>query len=390
MLVANIAFRFVCTCILNSVGTKITCIRLCLAGTAAHPFEDLTETALQLHYIKVWPCVFAALSIFQATWITTIGDQSKPPFLRTPALLECLPCDRVHPASFFKLDLFHILLIGVYKDFLGSALVECLALFDASNMEERANQMNASLQVFLQEPEGKKLKLHANALNLTLMGYSASDFACGSWSKAQDSVVLMRFLVWLCDVHQNKFNGSRSLMIIRDAAKAMNEFWGKLHESGVWILGDAAASLVAKGQLFCTLYQKLAILAFEEQRLLYNMVPKVHLFHHVVTVMRLQHAQCGYLWNPLVDSTPLDEDFVGHTARMSRRVASKTVQLRTLQRWKCAALVALKALLVKTCALVVLLVFVFVLGFWAPFWEVPVKAPAYGGRCLSRHLLMDK
>lgn len=154
--------------------------------------------------------------------------------------------------------------------------------------------------------------------------------------------MFMRFLEWLCGVHQSKFNGSRSLMFIRDAAKAMNEFWGTLHELGVWIYGDAAASLVAKGQLFCNLYQKLAILAFEKERLLYNMIPKAHLFHHVVTVMCMQHSRCGYVWNPLVDSTPLDEDFVGHTARISRRVASKTVQLRTLQGWKCAVLVALK------------------------------------------------
>ena len=173
------------------------------------------------------------------------------------------------------------------------------------------------------------------------MGYSASDFACGFWSKAQDSCVHAVFgvVVWR---PPKQVQRPRSLMFIRDAAKAMNEFWGTLHELGVWIYGDAAASLVAKGQLFCNLYQKLAILAFEKERLLYNMIPKAHLFHHVVTVMCMQHSRCGYVWNTLVDSTPLDEDFVGHTARISRRVASKTVQLRTLQGWKCAVLVALK------------------------------------------------
>ena len=83
-----------------------------MAGTRDHPFEDLSNW-MQLGKI---PQTFLMNGHdFKASWINTIGDQGKLPYMRTPALLECCLSDRSHPASFFKLDFVSWLLRGDFE-----------------------------------------------------------------------------------------------------------------------------------------------------------------------------------------------------------------------------------------------------------------------------------
>ena len=306
-----------------------------MAGTRDHPFEDLSNW-MQLGKI---PQTFLMNGHdFKASWINTIGDQGKLPYMRTPALLECCLSDRSHPASFFKLDLFHVCCAGILKDFVGSCLTVLLELFDEPNLPERAVKMNEVLKTFC---KNQRHTFHANQLNLTLLGYSVKDYVSGSWSKGQDSIVLLRFVVWLCGNYPA--NDIEQHDLIKVAAEVFCRFWDLLHASGVWIYGQDAMDCMVKGQAFCTAYQRLAVWAFDSERFLFNMVPKCHCFHHVVVVMRMQLLAHGVVWNPLNDSTPQDEDFVGHTARVTRRVSGRATALRTLQRWKLGVLPALQS-----------------------------------------------
>ena len=171
---------------------------------------------------------------FKASWINTIGDQGKLPYMRTPALLECCLSDRSHPASFFKLDLFHVCCAGILKDFVGSCLTVLLELFDEPNLPERAAKMNEVLKTFC---KNQRHTFHANQLNLSLLGYSVKDYVSGSWSKGQDSIVLLRFVVWLCgkypanDIEQHDQSGCRGfLQILGFAARIWGlDLWSGRH-----------------------------------------------------------------------------------------------------------------------------------------------------------------
>ena len=291
---------------------------LCLAGTPNYDFEDLSPTA---------------------PWISTIGSDPQP--WTTPSrIVQTLRSDAAHIASFFKLDLFHICLAGVHKEYVASSLVHILGHYDGA-MNAQLTQMNRDLHIFLRQ---HRVNLHCQELTLSLLGYNAKEYASGGWNKGQDSATLMKFVHWL--LQQDKWaplvNKKQELQLMRNAASWMNEFMSILHSSGCCLDGEKASRAGMLGQSCCVAYQKLAVWALDQHVLLYNLIPKLHCFHHAIVVMG-SHAQAkGFAWNLLNDATPQDEDFVGRVARISRRTSSRVVPLRVLQRWQCAVLTELK------------------------------------------------
>ena len=62
-----------------------------------------------------------------------------------------------------------------------------------------------------------------------------------------------------------------------------------------------------------------------------------HRLHHIFHRMREQGRKGPFVLNPLVVATQSDEDFIGRPSRTSRRVCSRTIVQRTLQRGLLAA-----------------------------------------------------
>ena len=51
------------------------------------------------------------------------------------------------------------------------------------------------------------------------------------------------------------------------------------------------------------------------------------------TIILEQAETCGWAVNPLSEAAQMDEDFIGRPSRLSRRVSSRTVVRRTLERY---------------------------------------------------------
>ena len=66
-----------------------------------------------------------------------------------PKYPQVIPCeeDALLP-QFFRMDLFHILQMGVCKDFAGSSMVLILPLFSEGSFERNLAAMNAKLPTF--------------------------------------------------------------------------------------------------------------------------------------------------------------------------------------------------------------------------------------------------
>ena len=62
--------------------------------------------------------------------------------------------------------------------------------------------------------------------------------------------------------------------------------------------------------------------------------PKYHMLSEVRFELIFNRQLGVESLNPLAFSCQMDEDFVGKLAQMSRQVASKTVHVKTLQRYK--------------------------------------------------------
>ena len=123
-------------------------------------------------------------------WIETTGMNNPVPWEESPTILRSIP-HAADATSFLKVDLFHTLNLGVYKDFSASSLVLVLQFMAGNNNEERMLSMNAHLQVYLRQT---RQRLHCQKLTLENIGAkSKATFATGSWSKGQDSVVPVDF-----------------------------------------------------------------------------------------------------------------------------------------------------------------------------------------------------
>ena len=286
----------------------------CLAGSEAVRFEDFTSNP---------------------AWLATTGHNNPAPWTCTPSVMRSIPCGPDEP-SFLKPDLFHLLNIGVQKDLCGSSLVLMLAEFQGSNNDERMASLNVSLKAFLKD---NKLYLHCHRLSMDLIGAGNNKtYATGGWNKGQDSVILAKFIPWAIREALPVDANERPWKYIVQACEALGDFMRTLYAEAVFMDKTAANHAAGRGFHFLLCYSKLVEWSMEQNRLLYNLTPKLHYYHHVVMELftMSQNAALERVFNPLCNSTAQCEDFIGHISRLSRRVSAKQPHTRTLRRYQAA------------------------------------------------------
>ena len=149
------------------------CCPWCLAGTETIAFECFDR---------------------QAAWMQTTGPRNPVPWTATPSIFRSIPHTPDQPA-FLKPDLFHILQMGVYKEYAASGLCMLLPFCGGTSQDENMGLMNRYLGQYVKE---RKVNLHMPKLSLELIGAKTpTTYACGGWNKGQDSVILMGFVLWL-------------------------------------------------------------------------------------------------------------------------------------------------------------------------------------------------
>ena len=74
----------------------------------------------------------------------------------------------------------------------------------------------------------------------------------------------------------------------------------------------------------------------------YAFVPKVHMLHHSAWQLHQEACKAPWATNPLGTSVQIQEDFIGRPARLSRRVAMRSIHVRVLQRTLISAEFALR------------------------------------------------
>ena len=149
------------------------CCPWCLAGTPTVAFECFDKTA---------------------PWMATTGFRNPLPWSEKPTILKAILHSPDEP-SFLKPDIFHILNMGVYKEYAASGLCLLLPLFGANSQDNNMALMNAKLRQYVKE---QKARLHISKLTLELIGARTPKiYASGGWNKGSDSVLLMGFVGWL-------------------------------------------------------------------------------------------------------------------------------------------------------------------------------------------------
>ena len=193
--------------------------------------------------------------------------------------------------------------------------------------------MNGRLRVYLKQ---RRQRLHCQKLTLNLIGAdSPMTFSCGSWSKAQDSVILMEFVAWL--VGDLGLEQERPFTFIHAGGRCIHDFMRELYSGGAFISCETAVRASCFVYGFLANYSKLVEFSMEHHYLLFNLVPKLHYLHHVALELEAKGtSKLDGVLNPVCNCTPMCEDFIGHVARLSRRVNAVQVHSRVLRRYLAA------------------------------------------------------
>ncbi|CAE7509436.1 unnamed protein product, partial [Symbiodinium necroappetens] len=289
------------------------CCPWCLAGSPGFDFECFDK---------------------DARWMQSTGSQNPLPWSTKPTILKAIPHSPNEP-EFLKPDVFHILNMGVYKEYAASGLCLLLPFCGGTSMDQNMQLMNQKLRQYLRET---KTTLHAQRLTLDLIGAKTPNaYASGSWSKGSDSVVFMKFLLWLVE-NLPVPHTEKPWKYLRQGAASIGVCMRTLYEESIFMEKSTALQCAEDGYMFLCCYSHLVNHSVHHKRLLFNLVPKLHYWHHVVAELRNSALddKTSLVFNPTTNCTSMCEDYIGQIARLSRRVSARTVHSRVLRRYQAA------------------------------------------------------
>lgn len=287
----------------------------CYAGTPeGGPFEDFNWDAK-------WNNVVAPL-----------------PWSQTPSFLKLFHQPSC-PEGMFRADIWHNYHGGVGKMFVASSLTEAmqLGLADGSSRAAKIEQVNALLKKWARAP-GKALP-HSGPFTQERIGLTSwAVLPDASWSKHDDTRIYHQFLEdWLTSCEDTAM-ADDVLRRILWGCRCINRAFTILYENGLWLHRKEAMTVGILMRQWLRLYSELAVLTLQAGRLRYPLVVKHHMMDHHCRDLLEQAVRSERVWNVLADSVQLDEDFVGHSARLARRVSPISQALRVLERYRTRAM----------------------------------------------------
>ena len=281
---------------------------LCQAGCRGFPYEDLGN--------------------LRAAWRSTIG--LTVPWETTPPFLQIgLPHDASHPGSYYQPDIWHTVHLGIGKAWVCSviALAMHFNLVPGNNIEARFEILSQLYRSFCRE---SRLQPIVTKLTPKLLSYNEPT-PTGAWHKGGLTTNLFKFVErWLGGLKPEE-----SSLIERAlrGTRQMNQLFTLLFRAPFFISQDECRQVFSLGHSWVCEYRKLAEECFARQLNLFPLFPKLHGFEEIMEQVRLSGEFCHFGINCLALACQQDEDQIGKTARLSRRVSARRTIHRTFERY---------------------------------------------------------
>ena len=267
------------------------------------------------------------LSSKNPAWVATRGV--KLPWVHTPSFLKHLVHDVSDPASYFCTDVWHVVHLGFGRSWIASCVFLLLEVLPQPNLDAKWEFLTLDYKRWCRQAQRQS---HVGAISAYMMSYNDKAGLMGNWHKG---AVTTNLLKWLPDLI-SRFPDDRKkrLQTCKRACIAMNLFFSTLYRADAF-LSQIEANLVADcGFFFLRTYAAMARDLYSEgQQAVFPLYPKCHAFHEIVWEAWTDARRTGFSMNPLVYSCQIDEDMVGKTSRVSRRVSARKVIQRTLERY---------------------------------------------------------
>ncbi len=281
---------------------------MCRAGQCNVPFEDLRLEG-------------------QPAWERTMFEQTP---WSTPSPLLQIPHIPGQSPEFFAYDLWHAYHLGVGKVWTATCLALISDTFPDTTIDGRFSRLTDE---YLRWCEEQHCSPFLTAItSLTIGWQSRTSYPNGMWSKGHITTSFGNFIRdWLerADLRNNEL-----LRMCRDATGFICDALHGLYAADLWLEPNDALRISTLGLRFLSTFMQCAVKSHNDGLNLFIFMPKVHIAHHIFRSMREQASRqpAPYVPNPLAHAVQVDEDYVGKTSRISRRVGVGQSVVRVLQR----------------------------------------------------------
>ena len=253
-----------------------------------------------------------------------------PPFSRPNPFSSVLHVDGQLPC-FWKFDLFHVFHLGVGRNYLGSALALLSQVEPAGNVDQRFELLTQKYREWCAQ---NQRTAHCRRITKEHLNWpTTTQYPTAGWHNGDLTTSLV---LWIEARFQSEQWADEMLKLTGEAAVAINSFFRRLYSSGAWLSSTEALEIGELGLQFLRRYNRLAVLAHQQYKRLFVVMPKAHCLHHICLGM-LEESRVGDSLSPLVHSVQQDEDFIGRSSRLSRHVSNKTCGQRFMERFLLAA-----------------------------------------------------
>lgn len=258
-----------------------------------------------------------------------------------PALTE-VPYDGRRPELLYKLDFFHCFKVGLGRDLAGSSLIWLcyLGVYDfegsTQNIDDRLCRCYGAFKLWaLTEKYSPALR----SFSKSFFNHKGSWEAPWSNSKGSDTMILLKYVRFqlslvLLSPGPLVLPHVQILGLLRDAVDKGIDMCDALYSHNLLLPRTCASRLYLDIMVVIRGYKRVAAHCLYHGFSGFRLKPKLHAMAHIAFELReVLKKNTEVLLSPLVWSCELNEDHIGHVARVSRKLNTKTLGLRMVQRY---------------------------------------------------------
>eukprot|EP00438_Fugacium_kawagutii_P017658 Skav201275 [mRNA] locus=scaffold2058:149895:151631:+ [translate_table: standard] len=283
----------------------------CLAGTVGYPSEEIATD--------------------KPKWLETCGV--RVPWLTTPSVIKHLPHNRADPSTFFQADIWHVVHLGFGRSWIASVIGILLEVIPQPNLDAKWEFLTTQYREWCR---AQRKQMHIGSITAHLMSYGDKTGTMGAWHKG---ALTTNFMAWLETIIQKVPCDQRNLLpSCLQATQCLNIVFSTLFRADAFLTEQQCEMISDRGLFFLRVYATMARAQHDQAKpWAFPLYPKLHVFHEIILRVRRDGQRVRTAANPLLFSCQIDEDAVGKSSRLSRRVDIRLAMLRTLQRYKIAA-----------------------------------------------------
>ena len=288
----------------------------CLAGHANFPAESLGQRPEWLSTMFV-----------ERPW-----DEGSPESL--PDLIR-IPFDGGKPEWLYKHDVFHVLRLGVFRDFAASVILLLLRWDHFGSQGDLDTKLQGAHGHFRLWQQGSRKKASLRSFSKNLFTYKTKKSYPYANVKASDCSLILQWLVVLVIGILTAGPPQEQLEVLNTilaTCRLAISFYDLITSHNMFLDKACAVNLFQRGQSFVNGYVYLARWSLDHHHCLFALKPKLHFHKHILEEIKAQlDAGSTFVLNPLIFDCCRNEDLIGRICKISRKIDGRILHKRVLE-----------------------------------------------------------